>query len=1019
VGGAPGPGGSRSRRGSLLALVLVLCQVASAQQQAGSIRGLVLDRDFDAPLAAAQVLIVEIGEKTTSTDQGNYVFPQVAPGRYTLVFSKPGYVRQVRADVPVSAGQLTEVNVSLPGEFEELEEFVVQDILSGAAGAEAALLELRLESPSIMDSISADLMSRAGASDAASALTLVSGATVTDGKFAVIRGLPDRYVSSQMNGVRLPSADEDTRAVELDQFPAAVIDSINVTKSFTPDQQGDASGGAVDVRLKGIPDETILQIGTEVSYNTQVTGRSDFLTYQGGGLDTFGKAGSDKEIQFDNIGGNWDGAVGVVEDDAPYDYKLSGAFGGRTETGDGITYGGFASLFYERDSAFFDDATDDSYWVTEPGAGLTPTTLQGVPQPGADPPGAEGDFKTALFDVQQARESVQWGGLGTLGMETDRHELGLTYLYTHTAEDEATLAIDTRGKEHYFPGYDPDDPMGTGNEPDNINAAPYIRTETLVYTERTTDTLQLHGEHTLDFEDVPLGESFFFHAPVVDWTVSNSTAKLDQPDKRQFGARWLAPSFDPGNPVFGVPPSTSDPEWFPFKPSAFITLGNLQRIWKKIEEQSDQYSINLELPFERWDGEEGYVKFGVFDDQVKRSFDQESFSNTVDVGASFVGGFEQPWSEVFPDEDHAINESLTDVDYRGNIDLSAWYGMIDLPLTTKLSLVTGARFESTDIAIMNSPEEDATWFPPGATAPVDLAPGSGDADVDFSQDDVLPSVGLIYDATDEVTLRLSWAKTVARQTFKELTPILQTEFLGGPIFIGNPELQMASLENWDLRADYRPYPGSLLSASWFTKDIDDPIEYVQRLAGFSFTQPVNYPEGELSGYELEARQELGRLWDPAEGFSVGANATFIDSKVQLTQEEITVFSGPAIDIPLTSRDMTNAPEHLYNIFLTWDLDHIGTEFALFYTVKGDTLVAGAGESQGNFIPSVYEREYDTLNFSVSHDLSERSTLKFQIKNITNPKIEEYYSGEHTGGPDVTRTSYTRGREFALGLTVRF
>jgi len=112
-------------------------------------------------------------------------------------------------------------------------------------------------------------------------LTLVSGASIQDGKFAVIRGLPDRYVSSQMNGVRLPSADEDKRAVELDQFPSAVIESLQVSKTFTPDQQGDASGGAVNVRLKGIPDENSLTFKHQYSYNTQVTGRHDFLTYKG------------------------------------------------------------------------------------------------------------------------------------------------------------------------------------------------------------------------------------------------------------------------------------------------------------------------------------------------------------------------------------------------------------------------------------------------------------------------------------------------------------------------------------------------------------------------------------------------------------------------------------------------------------------------------------------------------------------------------------------------------------------
>ena len=180
-----------------LALTLFVAGHASAQEAAGSIRGLIKDSDFDAVLPGAQVTIVETGVVVTTSDQGNYVITDVPPGTYTLLISKAGYVRQVKSKVVVQAGRLTDVNASLAGEFTEMDEFVVQDLLASGAGTEAALLELRIESPALMDSVSSDLMSRAGASDAASALTLVAGATVQDGKFAVIRGLPDRYVSNQ------------------------------------------------------------------------------------------------------------------------------------------------------------------------------------------------------------------------------------------------------------------------------------------------------------------------------------------------------------------------------------------------------------------------------------------------------------------------------------------------------------------------------------------------------------------------------------------------------------------------------------------------------------------------------------------------------------------------------------------------------------------------------------------------------------------------------------------------------
>ena len=221
-----------------LVMMLFFTKMALAQQ-AGSIRGIVYDKDFDVPLAAAQVSIAETGDKITATDEGNFVFGQVPPGSYTLVFSKDGYTRQVQANVVVSPGKMTDVEASLSGEFTEMEEFVVQDLQIG--GTEAGLLMLRVESPALLDSVSSEWLRKAGATDAASALNLVAGATVQDGKYAVVRGLPDRYVNSQMNGVRLPSADPDKRAVQLDQFPTEVIDSVQVSKTFTPDQQGDAS----------------------------------------------------------------------------------------------------------------------------------------------------------------------------------------------------------------------------------------------------------------------------------------------------------------------------------------------------------------------------------------------------------------------------------------------------------------------------------------------------------------------------------------------------------------------------------------------------------------------------------------------------------------------------------------------------------------------------------------------------------------------------------------------------------
>jgi len=128
------------------------------------------------------------------------------------------------------------------------------------------------------------------------------------------------------------------------------------------------------------------------------------------------------------------------------------------------------------------------------------------------------------------------------------------------------------------------------------------------------------------------------------------------------------------------------------------------------------------------------------------------------------------------------------------------------------------------------------------------------------------------------------------------------------------------------------------------------------------------------------------------------------------------FDEPGILAPMRTRDMTDAPEHLFNFFLTYDFPSTKTQVALFYTIQGDTLVAGAGQNLGNFVPSLYAKQYDTLNFSLTHALGKNLKLGFQAKNLTNPSIQEVYRSPYIDH-DVTKTSYTKGIELSLGLSL--
>jgi len=988
--------------------VLAISAVGAQGAPQGGVRGVIEDADFNRPLSGVRVTIVQTGQTTTSQEQGNYVINEVKPGTYTVVFFREGYAREVRNDVLVPSGDFATVNTSLSGEFTDMDEFEVQEVEIGG-GTEAGLLELRAKSPALIDSVSSELISQAGASDAASALQLVAGATVQDGKFAVIRGLPDRFVVSQINGVRLPSADKETRAAELDQFPSAVIESVQVSKTFTPDQQGDASGGAVNVVLKGIPDENVFEIKFGVSLNTNVAENyDDFITYKGGGVNFLGER--DKTITTDP---NEFEAAGVTFDStSPVTYSAGLTLGGRHEFDNGVTVGAVASLFYKTDNAFFDDGVDDALHVTS-----------FIGRPVIKVSGDDGSRTTELFDVTQGSESVKWGGLAAAGVETENHSLNIIYLFTHAAKDQATLAEDTRGRELVSP------------PPDGGADLPFIRLHTLTYSERETETLQFRGEHTLPLPDVGVADFLVFKAPQVDWTYALSSARFDEPDKRTFGSQYQ----------FGFDPTFFPPRFFPFRPGSSFVFGNFQRTYESISEDSDQVFANVTFPFEQWSGDEGFVRVGMFKDEVERQFRQESFSNFGVMalpfpdlppplgsgppgpvpfeGVFFSDGFAQ-WLE---DTGQSVQESTVDVDYMGAQELAAWYVMVDLPVTSWLKFIGGVRFESTSISTVLDPEEDASIVDPisGVRRPMRdpftgvrlISPTTGlpVGDSKFSQDDVLPAIAFVLEPTDRITIRGSYAETVARQTFRELTPVQQQEFLGGDVFIGNPGLLMAAVKNYDLRLDFTPYDGGLISLSWFRKDIKDPIEFVQESTAdgtFDFTTPRNFPSAKMTGVEVEVRQDMGHFWEKLEGLRVGGNATFIDGKVQLPATETIIAEGT------TERDMTNAPEFLLNFFMTYDIEYTGTKIGVFYTVRGDTLIAGALAPQNStfpFTPSIYEEQFDSLNVTVSQQIGEYFNLKFSAKNLTNPKIREVYRSP-LFSRDFVRSSHTEGIDLSLSLS---
>ena len=639
--------------------------------------------------------------------------------------------------------------------------------------------------------------------------------------------------------MRLPTSDEDKRAVELDQFPSAVIESIQVSKTFTPDQQGDASGGAVDVRLKGIPDEPwFFQVSSQTSFNSQVAGKRLPLL-QGRRRRLLGKRRRRPRPAARQPRDELDGRRRrVAHATRPTDYKWSIVGGRQARVRQRRHDRRRGQLLLRARQLVLRQRQQRLVLGHEPRrADDAAVHRRGRPQ--------QGEFKTSLFDVTQAAQSVQWGGARDVRrldrVPLDRHDLPL---HAHDRGHGDARRGHAR-QAVLLPGLRPERSRRRPGH-DNPLAAPWVRFETLDYTERKTESLQFRGHHKLLHRRGSRSAACFeTEPPELDWTAAFSSAASNQPDKRQFGSIWV-----PADRLAAARSSRRSTS--AYGPAQNINLGNFQRIWEDIDEESEQYAASLKLPFKQWSDDRGLpearrlrrprrprVQPGHVQ-QLRRPQRRRS-----------PGEWEDPWSTHFPDENHPITAATTDVDYTGEQKISAFYTMLDLPLTTALQARSAACASSRpSIGIINHAEADAVWFPPDDRLDHAAQPGRRGRRLRAGRRAAVARCSStsrsITSSCAPPTTRPSRARPSrsSRRSSSRTTSAARSSS-------ATPSLGMSALKNYDLRADWTPYEGGLVSASWFNKDIKDPIEYVQKLAsGFDYTTAGQLSRGQAHGLRV-------------------------------------------------------------------------------------------------------------------------------------------------------------------------
>ncbi|MAZ73552.1 MAG: TonB-dependent receptor [Flavobacteriaceae bacterium] len=238
--------------------------------QTGTIEGTLTDKDANGePLPFANVILKGTTKGTTTDFDGNYSIENVPVGSYVIEFSFVGYETVEIPNVTVETDKFTRIDAALGASAAALDEVFIT--VQTSRERETALLLEQKEAVAIKESIGAEQMGKLGVSDASSATTKISGVSKTDGSGDVfVRGLGDRYLSTTLNGLPIPSDDVERKNIGLELFNTRLIQSIGVSKTMSPNLTADQASGTVDITSKELSGSSELSAKVGASVNTNV-----------------------------------------------------------------------------------------------------------------------------------------------------------------------------------------------------------------------------------------------------------------------------------------------------------------------------------------------------------------------------------------------------------------------------------------------------------------------------------------------------------------------------------------------------------------------------------------------------------------------------------------------------------------------------------------------------------------------------------------------------------------------------
>ena len=904
---------------------LATAATIAAPAIAGEVVGSVTDASQTVALRSAEVTIVELGRTVATERDGTFRFADVPEGTYTL------QVRYVGADpvsqaIEVPASGEVSANLRLSGMGSDSEILVI-----GQAANLASALSRKRENDVVSDVLSRDAIGQFPDQNVAESLRRLPGINVLndqgEGRFVSVRGLAPSLNATSLNGVRLPSPENDVRAVALDVISSDIIESIEVKKSLTPDMDADTIGASIEIETTSAFDrkKDLLTVKLEGSYNELADelspkGSVDF-SYRAS--DTFGVTGGlsyyKRAFETDNIeADDWQEDDGLVyaEEFQYRDYdvereRISATLGFDFRAGDST------SLYLRGIYSQFDDQEFRRRLTFDLGDAGVSGTSDALVYSDDEAITVERDVKDR-FESQKIRSIVAGG-------ESDWGDWFADYSASCAKSSEREdgsvdpaqfeQEFENAGLELGFDLSDPRVPSYTVNaDPGSfLNASDYVLN---------------------DIEYVALSDS----------------------QDEEYSAK-----FDIGRR-------------FPSGMGEFTVQAGAKGRWR-------EKSFNGTVEFYELDGYNLADALG--DGPTYRLGDIGPLPGFTEASDYFRAN-----RDLFAlqDIDSAFDSAVSDYSVEEDIMAGYLLGRWD---SATFTIISGIRYENTSNVLRGNDvllvEEDGI-LPDGTVAGDDTVlvnPVSIDKDYDHW----LPSLNLRYEATPNLVLRAAGYRSIVRPGPYQQAPRFAVEEADDGERegeFGNPDLRPAEAWNFDAAAEYYFDGNGAVYASLFYKRIEDFFvetvfeaedgPYNGSFRGIDFDEATiwfNGDKADVAGVEIGASKAFTGALD---GIVIGANYTFTDSDGTVTLEAA---EGPrSITLPTTSR-------HTGNLSLGYDKGPIDVRLSGTYRDKYLDELSPEPELDR------YVDDHFQLDLSAKYRFNDKVQLFYEWVNINNAKYFAY------------------------------